>query len=322
VAEHGASLSLVRFEQFLLAQQFARLRDHAHRRGVRLFGDLPIFVAHDSADVWAHRECFKLDDRGQPRVVAGVPPDYFSATGQRWGNPVYDWERMQHDGFRWWRARLAAELARFDVVRIDHFRGFEACWEIPAGEATAVHGHWVKAPGEALFTSLEAQFGPLPLVAEDLGIITAEVTALRERFALPGMLILQFAFDGGADNPYLPHNHRRDAVVYTGTHDNDTTLAWFEGLPAADQQAVLDYLEIREPMPRALVHAALASVALLAVVPLQDVLALGAGHRMNTPGVATGNWRWRFSWEQLTVERTAWWREQVERTGRAAAASG
>jgi len=315
-ARSAESLEGIKFEQFLVAQQFDELRRYAQGRGVRLFGDMPIFVAHDSAEVWAWREFFKLDDQGQPRVVAGVPPDYFSATGQRWGNPVYDWNRMQADGFRWWLARLTTDLSRFDLLRIDHFRGFEAGWEIPARDETAVHGHWVRAPGDVLFREFEQKFGALPMVAEDLGVITPEVTALRDRYRLPGMLVLQFAFDSGPDNPYLPHNHSTEAVVYTGTHDNDTTLAWFDSLPETKRQSVLDYLETREPMPRVLMHAALNSVARLAVVPMQDVLQLGDGQRMNTPGVAAGNWRWRFEWDQLSTDQTAWWRQRVERSGR------
>jgi len=311
------TLNRVRFEQFLVANQFAELRRYAHDRGVRLFGDMPIFVAHDSAEVWTHRHYFKLDAAGQPRTVAGVPPDYFSATGQRWGNPHYDWTRLAADGFRWWHERIATELARFDLVRIDHFRGFVACWEIPAGEPTAINGRWVPVPGDALFDSLRARFGELPLVAEDLGIITPQVTALRRRHGLPGMVVLQFAFDSGPDNPHLPHNHVPDAVVYTGTHDNDTTLAWFAGLEEAAQRAVLDYLDTAEPMPRALVQAALHSVARLAVVPMQDLLGLGAGHRMNTPGTTSGNWQWRFRWEQLSGEIAEWWRRALALSGRA-----
>jgi len=315
-SELGDRLNATRFEQYLLAQQFEDLRAYAHARDIRLFGDMPIFVAHDSAEVWARRDCFKLDAGGHLRVVAGVPPDYFSETGQRWGNPLYDWEHLANDGFQWWVARLTTEFQRFDLVRIDHFRGFEACWEIPAAEPTAIHGRWVKVPGEALFQTLRAQFGQMPLVAEDLGIITPEVVALREQFGLPGMLVLQFAFDGGPKNPYLPHNHRPDAVVYTGTHDNDTTLGWFHALDAAAQQRVLDTLDVRESMPRALVHAALESVAQLAVIPLQDILELGSDHRMNTPGVTHGNWRWKFSWDQFEDDKTGWWRDQVERSGR------
>jgi len=315
--ELAGKLNRIRFEQYLLASQYAELRAHARARGVHLFGDMPIFVAHDSADVWAHRDCFKLDRHGQPRTVAGVPPDYFSATGQRWGNPHYDWAHIEADGFRWWHERFATELERFDLLRIDHFRGFESCWEIPANETTAINGRWVPVPGDALFTTLRQRFGELPLVAEDLGIITPEVTALRRRHGLPGMLVLQFAFDGGADNPYLPHNHVPDAVVYTGTHDNDTTLSWFQALDSSVREAVLAYLGTAETMPRALVHAALNSVAQLAVIPMQDLLGLGAGHRMNTPGTTSGNWCWRFAWEQLTGETTEWWKRALRLSGRA-----
>jgi len=316
-ADLADAFNRTRLEQFLVAGQFAELREYAHGRGVRLFGDMPIFVAHDSADVWMHRSYFKLDADGQPSVVAGVPPDYFSANGQRWGNPHYDWVRLQSDDFRWWQDRLATELERFDLVRIDHFRGFEACWEIPAAEPTAINGRWAPVPGDALFASLRTRFGNLPLVAEDLGIITPEVTALRHRHGLPGMLVLQFAFDGKPDNPYLPRQHIEDAVVYTGTHDNDTTLSWFTGLSASAQRAVLDTLKTSEPMPRALVQAALNSVARLAMLPMQDVLELGAGQRMNTPGTTTGNWKWRFRWKQLSGEIVEHWTRAVHAAGRA-----
>jgi 4-alpha-glucanotransferase len=316
-ARFGEDLERVRFEQFAFARQWHALKGHANARGVLLFGDMPIFVAHDSAEVWAHRACFQLDARGQPRAVAGVPPDYFSATGQRWGNPLYDWARMQADGFRWWIARFATELARFDLVRVDHFRGFEACWEIPAADATAVNGRWVPVPGAALFDALQARFARLPLVAEDLGYITPAVHALRRRYGLPGMGVLQFAFDGGADNPYLPHNLAPDTAVYTGTHDNDTTRAWFEALAPEAQARVREYLgNPAEPMPQALVRAALASVARLAVLPMQDALGLGAGQRMNTPGTTTGNWRWRFDWPQLAPGLAASLRRQMEIYGR------
>jgi 4-alpha-glucanotransferase len=299
----GDELEQVCFEQFVFARQWEALRSHAEQRNLLLFGDMPIFVAHDSVDVWMQREYFQLDDSGQPTAVAGVPPDYFSAQGQRWGNPLYRWERMQADGFRWWIARMNTEFRRFDLLRVDHFRGFEACWEIPAADATAVNGHWVRVPGEALFESLLRHFGSLPLVAEDLGMITPEVLALRDKYELPGMEILQFAFDSGADNPYLPHNHRKMGVVYTGTHDNDTTLAWFENLPAGRQLRVVEYLGYpHEPMPWPLVRAALASVSQLAIVPMQDILALGRGQRMNTPGTAEGNWSWRFLWEQIAPD--------------------
>ncbi|MHB8699147.1 MAG: 4-alpha-glucanotransferase [Sulfuricaulis sp.] len=294
------------FEQFVFSRQWQELRAYANRLDVLLFGDMPIFVAHDSADVWTHREYFTLDVDGQPTVVAGVPPDYFSRDGQRWGNPLYRWDQLQANGFRWWIERLTTEFRRFDLIRIDHFRGFEACWEIPASEATAVNGHWVKVPGAALFEVLRAHFGTLPLAAEDLGLITPEVYALRDKFGLPGMKILQFAFDSASDNPYLPHNHRQESVVYTGTHDNDTTLAWFDDLPPDRQLYVVEYLgHPHEAMPWPLIRAALASISQLAIIPMQDVLALGGGHRMNTPGTMLGNWRWRYAWEQLPPDLTA-----------------
>ncbi|MGQ0658212.1 MAG: 4-alpha-glucanotransferase [Chromatiales bacterium] len=287
--------------QFAFRRQWEALRHYAGANGVLLFGDLPIFVAHDSADVWAHREYFRLDSGGEPLVVAGCPPDYYSATGQRWGNPLYDWDQMAADGFAWWKRRMQTQLALFDLVRIDHFRGFEACWEIPVSAQTAAQGRWVKVPGRQLFDALTESLGPLPVVAEDLGIITSEVIALRERYGFPGMRVLQFAFDGNPHNPHLPHEHEANSLVYTGTHDNDTTLAWFESLPAPVRRHVMDYVG-GDPaaMPWALNRLALASVSRLCILPLQDVLALGNGHRMNTPGTAEGNWRWRFDWSQLT----------------------
>jgi 4-alpha-glucanotransferase len=260
-------------------------------------------VSHDSADIWSHRELFALDASGRPEVVAGVPPDYFSATGQRWGNPLYRWDRIAADDFRWWLERLKSQLGLFDILRLDHFRGFEKYWEIPASADTAIHGRWVDAPGEALFERLREVYGELPLVAEDLGIITPEVDALRIRFKLPGMKILQFAFGGGADNPYLPHNHLPCSVVYTGTHDNDTTLGWYRQCDDAQHRAVSDYLgNPSEPMPWPLIRAALASVARLAVLPMQDILELGGEHRMNMPGTTGRNWTWQFTWEQVPEE--------------------
>lgn len=296
----------VEFEQFVFLEQWQALRAYANQRGVLLFGDIPIFVATDSADVWATRDDFDLLEDGKPRVVAGVPPDYFSSTGQRWGNPHYRWDRMAANGFRWWLERFQSQLQLFDWIRIDHFRGFEAFWEIPAESNTAMTGRWVKAPGGALLETLFRNFGGtgLPLVAENLGVITPEVEALREQFDIPGMLILQFAFDGGPENPYLPHNHAPNNVVYTGTHDNDTTLSWYESLTPPEQAHVYRYLGNPETrMPRALVQSALASVARLALIPMQDVLELGKGHRMNTPGTAIGNWHWRFAWDQLSDDK-------------------
>ena len=298
--QYKDSVERVYFEQFVFSRQWQALKEYANRSGVLLFGDLPIFVAHDSADVWAQRDYFQLDDDGRPTVVAGVPPDYFSATGQRWGNPHYRWDRMQQDGFQWWVARFKSKLRLFDLVRIDHFRGFEAYWEIPAAHDTAMGGRWVKAPGDALFEVLRRHFDHLPVVAEDLGLITPEVEAMRLRHGFPGMKILQFAFDGGPTNPYLPHNHHHLSAVYTGTHDNDTTMGWYGALPAETRRRIDEYLHAAgEPMPWPLIRAALASVAELAVIPMQDVLALGSEHRMNTPGKPEGNWRWRFGWDQV-----------------------
>lgn len=292
------------FQQFVFAVQWSELRAYAAARGLHLFGDLPIFVSHHSADVWAHPELFRLDRQGQPSVIAGVPPDYFSETGQLWGNPLYRWPQHRKQGFAWWLRRLARQRELFDLVRIDHFRGLEACWEIQAGEATAINGHWEAAPGDELLAAVAAQLPNLPLVAEDLGDITPEVHALRRRFGLPGMRVLQFGFDGDPQNLHLPHNYSADAVAYTGTHDNAVTREWFEALDEAAATQVRRYFPEPQTMPDALIRAAYASVAQLAVVPMQDVLALGAGHRMNTPGTLDArNWRWRFDWSQMPVGR-------------------
>lgn len=305
------------FEQFIFSRQWFALKQYANERGILLFGDVPIFVAHDSADVWMHRHYFKLDPSGGPLVVAGVPPDYFSATGQRWGNPHYEWARMQADGFQWWIERMTTQFALFDLVRIDHFRGFETCWEIPAQNPTAEGGCWVKVPGDALFGVLREKFTALPLVAEDLGIITPEVDALREKYNLPGMKILQFAFEGGPTNPYLPHNHKQDSVVYTGTHDNNTTLGWFQELSYPAQNYILEYLsKPLESMPLPLIRSALASVACMAIIPMQDALRLDAKHRMNLPGTPQGNWRWRYTWDQVPIDLAARLRRMVEMYGR------
>lgn len=299
-AEREDALNIRRFEQFIFAQQWQQLKNYANERGVLLFGDMPIFVAHDSVDVWANPELFTLDSEGRPEKVAGVPPDYFSETGQRWGNPLYRWDEHSKTGFLWWQRRLQTQLDLFDLIRIDHFRGFEACWEIPADCDTAIDGQWVAAPGDALFGALLATFGELPLVAEDLGIITDEVTALREKYGMPGMKILQFAFGGDASNPYLPHQHCQDSVAYTGTHDNDTTMGWFDNLDQATKAHVYEYFgETTEAMPWLLVRAALQSVSQLAVLPMQDLLALGGEHRMNVPGTTEGNWAWRLDWDMV-----------------------
>lgn len=310
--EHAGKLEAVAFEQFLLDRQWHALREQARLHRICLFGDLPIFVAGDSADVWANRELFNLDEAGQPTVVAGVPPDYFSETGQRWGNPLFDFDRMAEDDFAWWRLRLARHLELYDWVRIDHFRAFSAYWAIPADAADATNGQWVDAPGEALLSSLQ-QVGDsdLPLVAEDLGVITPEVVALRDGFDLPGMVVLQFAFDGSEDNPHRPDRHRQHSVVYTGTHDNDTSLGWWWSLDDAQRAGIRRQLEAiadidpATPMPDALVEAALGSRASLAMLPIADLLGLGSEARINVPGTSEGNWMWRLPAGALDDELAA-----------------
>jgi len=313
-----------RREQALFFEQFLALRAHCQGLGIRLMGDVPIYLSHDSADVWAHPERFLLDEAGHPAVQAGVPPDYFSATGQLWGNPIYDWAAMRQDGYRWWIRRIRNALDMFDLVRVDHFRGFEAYWEVPGGATTAIDGRWVEGPGADLFEAITAELGPLPIVAENLGVITPEVEALRQRFGYPGMSILQFAFGGDQPSDFLPHRYSHDLVVYTGTHDNDTTLGWWGSTGEADStrppEAVAREKEHARrylatdgsEMPWTLIRAALASVADTALFPMQDWLGLGGEARMNLPGRAAGNWGFRFSWDQLTPERIARVREMVE----------
>jgi 4-alpha-glucanotransferase len=291
---YAARIDAICFGQYVFGLQWQELASYARGLGVEFFGDVPIFVARDSADVWAMRHLFRIEGDGSLAVETGVPPDYFSADGQRWGNPHYDWAAMAADGFDWWRQRISLQRERFAMLRIDHFRGFEACWEVPRAARTAAEGHWAPAPGHALLAALVDAAGQGRLAAEDLGTITPEVHALRLAHGLPGMLVLQFAFDGNARNPYLPHNHAELAVVYSGTHDNDTTLGWFRSLGPSAQESVLAYFGQRaEDMPRTLVRAAFASVARVAIVPMQDLLALGSEARMNVPGVATGNWNWQ-----------------------------
>jgi 4-alpha-glucanotransferase len=291
------------FRQYLFFRQWKALKTHAGERGIRLIGDIPIFAAYDSADVWARQELFRLGPEGEPEVVAGVPPDYFSATGQLWGNPLYRWERLQDEGWRWWLDRVRAALRLVDLARLDHFRGFQACWEVPAGAATAERGRWVKGPGAALLKALEAELGGLPLIAEDLGVITPPVERLRDRFRLPGMKVLHFAFDGRSSNPFLPHNYPPGCVVYTGTHDNDTTLGWYQ----KESEKVRD--QVRRYLARDghdicwdLMRLAYASVASMAVAPLQDIMKLGSEARMNFPSVPEGNWQWRFRASMLSEE--------------------
>ena len=292
-----------RFTQFVFHCQWLELRRYANARGILLFGDMPIYVHLESADVWAHQDLFDLDAQGQPVTVTGVPPDYFSAEGQLWGNPQYDWQKLAETGFEWWLQRFASAQRQFDIVRIDHFRALEAYWEIPAQATSAREGRWVPAPGRALLAAVRERFPGLCLVAENLGIISPEVEKLRREFALPGMLILQFAFDGNPDNPYLSHRHSREDVVYTGTHDNNTTLGWFQSLDDATRAHVYRYFgNPEQEMPWMLIHEAFASPANTAIVPWQDFLALDGRHRMNTPGTREGNWQWRFDWAQVPDE--------------------
>jgi len=292
-----------RYLQWQFFRQWGELKSHANSLGIRIVGDIPIFVAFDSADVWAHPEMFHIGDDLRPTVVAGVPPDYFSKTGQLWGNPLYRWDAMATDGYAWWVARFRQTLRTVDIVRLDHFRGFAACWQVPAGEATAVNGRWVEGPGAGFFEALGAALGDLPVIAEDLGLITPDVEALRKRFEFPGMKVLQFAFTTDGTHPYLPHNYERNCVVYTGTHDNDTTLGWYRSRKANEKAALHRYLgPMSEPVNWALVRLAYASVADVAVVPLQDLLGLGSEARMNTPGKLGGNWAWRFRDDALTAE--------------------
>ena len=317
--ECAAELERIRAEQFAFFVQWHRLRCYAHARGVRLFGDLPFYVGPMSAETWADRRQFQLDETGRPAAVAGVPPDYFSEDGQVWGNPLYDWPAMQRDGFAFWRARLGAQLARLDVLRIDHFRAFAAHWAVPAGARDARGGQWRPTPGRELLERLREECGALPVVAEDLGLITPEVTALRKDFALPGMRVLQFAFDGSPHNPHLPSRIETDCVVYTGTHDNDTALGWYLSLDEHTRGYVDRTLGVtRESMPEAMARAALATAGQLAVIPAQDLLGLGSEARLNTPGTHNArNWSWQLPAGALTPELADHWRPIVQSCDRA-----
>jgi 4-alpha-glucanotransferase len=317
------------FYQFLFFRQWFALKNYCNEHGIQLVGDLPIFVAHDSADVWTNPEEFKLDKNGTPLVVAGVPPDYFSTTGQLWGNPLYNWKRMLDEGFKWWIERVRATLNVVDIVRVDHFRGFAACWEIPGGDKTAERGRWVEAPGRELFTAIRKALGELPIIAEDLGVITPDVVALRDDFGFPGMRILQFGFGSDTKNIDLPHNYAPNVVAYTGTHDNDTTVGWFhsvagEGSTRTAKQIerertfCLNYLNTNgKEIQWDFIRTVLASVANTAVVPLQDLLGLGTEARMNLPNSTAGNWAWRFKPGALTEKIETRLKELTELYGRA-----
>lgn len=314
---HGDAIRFWEFAQFLFFRQWGAIREAAHARGMRIMGDVPIYVASDSVDVWAHRELFQLDEQGQPTVVAGVPPDYFSATGQRWGNPLYRWDLMRETQYRWWVSRVRANLRMADIVRLDHFRGFAAYWEIPASEETAVRGRWMPGPGLALFETLQRELGHLPLIAEDLGFITEDVHELRRATGLPGMRILQFGF-GQNDSPHLPHRYEPHTVVYTGTHDNDTARGWYEAASAEERENALAYLGCAhaEEIATALIRAAYTSVAETAIVPVQDILGLPSDARMNTPGEEQHNWTWRLLPGVLRTEHAMKLRKLATITGR------
>ncbi len=330
---HQSSATEVRYQKYLqyqFSKQWLALRRHCKSQRVQIIGDVPIYVAWDSADVWCHQDLFRLDSNGNPTVVAGVPPDYFSDTGQLWGNPIYRWDEIAKEGYRWWTERLRTTLKTVDIVRLDHFRGFEKYWEVPANETTAVKGRWIPGPGPSVFEAIRQGLGDVPIIAEDLGVITPEVHALRDRFGFPGMRVLQFAFNGGPDNPHLPHNYPPNCVVYTGTHDNDTVVGWCQ---AAAPDATLNKGEWEKERQRALnylgstakevhwsfIRAALASAANTAIIPLQDVLGLGTEARMNRPGTTEGNWEWRFSFDMLTDDIKHRLRELTELYGRVGA---
>ena len=320
----GTAIAAVKYWQFEFSRQWQALREYAHKAGVQIVGDIPIYVALDSADVWTNREYFSLSEQGQPLKIAGVPPDYFSQTGQRWGNPIYRWDKFREKHYQWWVKRFRAALRLYDALRIDHFRGFEAYWEVPAEEETALNGRWVKGPGAELFEVLERELGNLPVIAENLGVITPEVEEIRKRFHYPGMAILQFAFGKDPQGPsFRPHNYTRELAAYTGTHDNDTTVGWWNSTGAEDTRTPEDvekerkfaraYMNFKdEAVNWVLIRGVMASVADLAIVPLQDVLGLGTEARMNLPGTAKGNWRWRFRAGALTPDLARRLREIVD----------
>lgn len=308
-------INVAMFEQFLFFRQWQKLRAHAKARKITLVGDMPIYVAYDSVDVWMNQELFQLDDSGHSTHVAGVPPDYFSETGQRWGNPLYRWDRIKEEGFEWWIDRIRANLLLTDVIRLDHFRAFAGYWSVPAKETTAVKGEWITGPGIELFDRLKEALGELPLIAEDLGLITPDVRELRERAGLPGMRVLQFAFSED-DNEHLPHRHERNLVVYTGTHDNDTSVGWFEAAPEHEKERARLYLGDDAPIVWQLIRAAVTSVADTAIIPLQDVLGLGSEARMNTPGKPEHNWSWRATEEQFANAPREKLRRLAEAAGR------
>ena len=311
-------ISAIYWQQYCLYKRWGEIQAYAHSHNILIFGDMPIFIAHDSADIWMNPKSFLLDENSQPTVVAGVPPDYFSETGQRWGNPHYNWERMRNKEFKWWLNRLRNHFSLFDLVRIDHFRGLEAVWVIPAECETAVDGEWQKVPGEELLQHLKQEMGELAIVAEDLGIITPEVNEMRLKYHLPGMSVLQFSFDAFSDNPHKPENITYDRIVYTGTHDNDTTLGWFNSQKDDVQNHIMNKLGINDPaqVTDSMIDAALNCAGQLVIIPFQDLLHLGSEARMNIPGISENNWTWKFQWEQIPENLAIKTHQRLENSGR------
>lgn len=320
--ELSEEIEFWRFCQWNFFRQWRKLKLYANQHGVQIIGDIPIFIAYQSAEVWARQDLFELGEDLLPTVIAGVPPDYFSETGQRWGNPLYRWSAHEKEGYAWWIQRISKTIALVDIVRIDHFRGFAGYWEIPASEQTAMNGRWMPGPGENLFNAVQAKLGTLPIIAEDLGIVTPDVVALLEKLDFPGMRILQFAFGGGDDNPYLPHNFTHNTVVYGGTHDNDTAIGWFNSASFEERASACKYLHTDgAEINWDLIRAASESIADIAIHPFQDVLGLGSEHRMNLPGKSEGYWEWRFTWAQVLPEYTQRLYEMTVLHGRCAADS-
>jgi 4-alpha-glucanotransferase len=329
--EHVKETEVHKVIQYFFFSQWKKLKEYANSKGISIVGDIPIFVASDSADVWANQKLFQLDSEGKSTAVAGVPPDYFSATGQLWGNPLYDWDAMKKTGYKWWIDRIRAMLSVVDFVRIDHFRGFEAYWSVPAGEETAINGKWVPGPDHALFNKIKEELGDIPVIAEDLGVITDGVAALRDDFELPGMKVLQFAFDvneekaGALTNAFLPHEYGSNFVVYTGTHDNETMQGWLNSAKPEERDLIRKYLGACTPgvtisddqLCPALIRAAFASVAKFAVIPMQDIFAIGSEGRMNVPSTTGGiNWQWRMTPEMFSAEKALWLKEMSVLYGR------
>lgn len=315
-ADDEAQFQALAFRQYLFDLQWSAVKEYANTRGISVFGDMPFYVDRNSADVWWRRDLFLLDENAEPLAVAGVPPDYFSEEGQLWGNPLFNWEAMQSDGFQWWNRRLMHQLERFDLLRIDHFRALEAYWSVPADAESARDGEWLPGYGDELLESLSSS-GKLPLVAEDLGIITTEVRELRDRHGLPGMAVMQFGFDGSSDNPHLPQNVAERSVLYTGTHDNDTLLGWYAGLDEGTHGYIAHALQADPAeLPQCIVRMTLESRANLAMISFQDLLGLGSEARMNTPGVSVGNWRWRFSWDEVDETLASNMRKLIDETNR------